>query len=209
MKNTVLVFLIVLSSLVQQLRAQVSSAELKKSDAPDTYMVTGTNARPRIPLENMITQWRGIPDINKWIKENFQYDFERAKRLAENSPTRDSTHIYIPSELYTNKKGVCIDLSRFAVEVTKSIDSSKNVKYLMIEFEPVVINNMTLRKHWMAVYEEAGSFYFFADSKRPGYISGPYSSSDAFIKDYELYRDRKIISYKILSDFRKKKKMRS
>jgi hypothetical protein len=44
----------------------------------------------------------------------------------------------------------------------------------MIEFDPVSLAGNTLRRHWIASYERNGMRYFFADSKRPGHIAGPY-----------------------------------
>ncbi len=95
------------------LRAQTIDGQLKKlSDAsidsivhqPDTSLIS---------YEEALQQWKTISDVNIWMKDNFRYDFERAKQLSENSSSREKTNIYTPVELYQTKKGVCIDLSRF------------------------------------------------------------------------------------------------
>ena len=53
-----------------------------------------------------------------------------------------------------------------------------------------------------------GKYYFFADSKRPGYISGPFNCTEEFIKQYEKYRGREIVSFKELDDFKKKRRLK-
>jgi len=80
--------------------------------------------------------------------------------------------------------------------------------YVMIEFTPIVIRGKTLRRHWIASYHQEGQYYFFADSKRPGYISGPFNSTDEFMNQYEKYRQREIISFKELDDFNKKRRLK-
>jgi hypothetical protein len=134
---------------------------------------------------------------------------ERAKQLAENSSTREKTGIFSPAELYRSHKGVCIDLGRFAVETINIIDTTKHTQYLMIEFEPLVIDGMTIKKHWLAIYQDTSGYYIFADSKRPGYIAGPYKDVDNFITEYQTFRDRKIISYKVLLSYQKNKKTKA
>jgi hypothetical protein len=143
--------------------------------------------------------------VNNWIKNNFRYSIERAKQLAENSSTRGKTPIYSPVELYQIKEGVCIDISRFAVETINIIDTSKHVQFLMIEFEPIIIDSSILKKHWIAIYQDSSGYYLLADSKRPGHIAGPYKNVDDFIAEYQIFRDRKIISWKILPGYEKRK----
>ena len=67
-------------------------------------------------------------------------------------------------------------------------------RYLMIEFAPLQLNGQTLRLHWLATFQRDGQFYFFADSKRPGVIAGPYASTRHFIDDYAAYRGRQIVA---------------
>ena len=68
----------------------------------------------------------------------------------------------------------------------------------MIEFDPAVISGNTLRRHWVVKFERDGKLYFFADSKRPGHIAGPYSTVQEFIDQYSQYRQRRIVSYRAL-----------
>jgi hypothetical protein len=51
--------------------------------------------------------------------------------------------------------------------------------------------------------------YFFCDSKRPGYIAGPYNSTQGFISEYEQYRDRKIVAHRELESYKKLRKSQS
>jgi len=53
-----------------------------------------------------------------------------------------------------------------------------------------------LRRHWVARFERDGHFYFFADSKRPGHVAGPYADNAAYIKDYATYRGRDIVAFR-------------
>ena len=76
----------------------------------------------------------------------------------------------------------------------------------MINFDPLKIKGNVLRRHWIACYSKKGKYYFFADSKCPEKNLGPYGSVEDFIKEYEKFRQRKIVSYKILESFKKKKR---
>ena len=189
-----------------ELKAQLPDEQLKKlSDASSDPTRHSSDTSAQVTYETALQQWNTIAHINKWIKENFRYEIDRAKQLAENSPEREKTGIYSPAELYRIKKGVCVDLSRFAVETTNTVDTSKHVQYLMIEFEPILIDSSIIKKHWVAIYQDTPGYYIFADSKRPGYISGPYKKVDDFIIDYQAFRDRKIVSWNVLASYKKKK----
>ena len=186
--------------------AQTVKEQLGKlSDASNdtTFYQSGTD--DSISYETILTQWKTVANVNNWIKENFRYSFDRAKQLADNSPTREQLHIYSPAKLYQTKKGVCIDLARFAVETINILDTSKHIQYLMIEFEPIIIDSSIIKKHWMAVYRDSSGYYFLADSKRPGFITGPYRTVADFVADYQTYRDRKIISWKVMMSYKKQK----
>lgn len=65
----------------------------------------------------------------------------------------------------------------------------------MIEFDPVSVRGNTLRRHWLVSFERGGQHYFFADSKRPGHIAGPYASVQAFVDEYAHYRGRRIVAF--------------
>jgi hypothetical protein len=79
--------------------------------------------------------------------------------------------------------------------------------YLMIEFEPVEIRGNTLRRHWFVTFERNEKLYGFADSNRPGVITGPYDSLEEMVRDYEQYRERKIVDAQQRDSFEKRKKM--
>ena len=210
MAKTIIIIFIgtVLATGLTGLRAQISDRQLNKlSDAPnDTLLRQSDSAIFFASYEAALKQWKTISDVNNWIKGNFRYDIERAKQLAENSSLREKTGIYSPAELYQTPKGVCIDLSRFAVETINLIDTAKHLQYLMIEFEPIIIDGMSIKKHWAAIYHDTTGYYILADSKRPGHIAGPYENVEDFITEYQTFRDRRIIAYKVLLSYQKKKK---
>ena len=203
------IFCFMLTVFLTDLKAQTIDAQLMKlSDASNDSIVHQPDTS-LISYDNALLQWETISDVNIWMKNNFHYDFERANELSENSSTREKTNIYTPLELYQTKKGVCIDLSRFAVETINILDTSIHIQYLMIEFEPIIINGGIIRKHWMAVYQDSLGYYLLADSKRPGYIAGPYKNVDKFIDNYQIFRERKIVSWKILSSYKKTRKKKT
>ena len=194
-------------TFLTEMKAQTLDEQLKKlSDASNDSTLHQSKTSDLISYETALKQWKTVTNVNNWIKENFRYSIERAKQLAENSPTREKIGIYSPAELYQTKKGVCIDLTRFAVETINLLDTSKHIQYLMIEFEPIIIDGSIIKKHWMAVYQDSSGYYFLADSKRPGNIAGPYKNVDDFVTEYQTYRDRKIISWKVLLSYEKNKK---
>ena len=196
-----------LLAFLTEMKAQTLDGQLKKlSDASNDSTLRPNETSSLISYETALKQWKTLTNVNTWIKENFSYSIERAKQLAENSPTREKTGIYSPSELYQLRNGVCIDLTRFAVETINLLDSSKHMQYLMIEFEPIIIDSSVIKKHWMAVYQDSSGYSFLADSKRPGHIAGPYKNVETFITEYQTYRGRKIISWKVLSSYKKNQK---
>jgi hypothetical protein len=188
-------------------RSQSLDPRLKKlSDSPTDSIRPLTSDPGQVPYEKAIQNWKTISDVNNWIKANFRYEMERAKQLANNSSERENISILTPSEFYERKTGICVDLSRFAVETINHMDPSKRMQYLMIDFEPIVIDGKVLTKHWMAVYQDTSGYYTLADSKRPGYIAGPYKNMSAFITEYETFRNRKIITWQVLAGYGKNKK---
>lgn len=153
-----------------------------------------------------ISGWSTIKDVHKWIKDNFEYDLDRAMLLANNKKSNSNTAIHTPNEFWTIKKGTCIDLSRFAYETTKLINNSIKINYLKIQFEPLNYNGSKFIYHWLISVEKEDQFFFFADSKRPHIIDGPYASVRDFINAYEKFRQRKIVSYKLLDSYQKSQK---
>ncbi len=154
--------------------------------------------------------WKKAEDINKWVAGNFIYDKARAIKSSSNQRTKNrGISIYKPSEFFETKAGICVDLARFGVETIRIIDPNSDPKYLKIEFDPIQINSNTFRLHWLVSFKKDGMKYFFCDSKRPGYIAGPYNSTQAFISEYEQYRDRKIVAHRELESYKKQRKSQS
>jgi len=157
--------------------------------------------------EQALQVWKTPEDINGWIVANFSYDMARALRLSETQRAKnEKISIYDPSKFFDIKAGVCVDLSRFVVETLRRIDPGSDPKYLMIEFDPVQIRGNMLRLHWLVSFKRDGKTYFFADSKRPGYIAGPYNDTQEFISEYEQYRGRKIVVFRELESYQKQRR---
>ncbi|NNK85072.1 MAG: hypothetical protein HKO91_05925, partial [Desulfobacterales bacterium] len=172
--------------------------------------LTKTHITPEYPSYSIaIEKWQSVSDVADWMRQHFSYDFSRALDLSETSRRATSTvAVFSPAKLYLKNKGVCIDLARFGVETLRKIFPESHPRYVMIEFTPIIISGKTIRKHWIASYQQEGKYYFFADSKRPGHISRPFNSTDEFIKLYEKYRGREIVSFKELDDFKKKRRLK-
>lgn len=154
--------------------------------------------------------WKTAEDISKWVANSFVYDKARAIKLSANQRTRKKViSVYDPPEFFDLKTGVCVDLARFGVETLRKIDPNSDPKYLMIEFDPIQINSNIFRLHWLVSFKRDGMKYFFCDSKRPGYIAGPYTSTQVFISEYEQYRGRKIVAHRELESYKKKRKLQS
>ncbi len=160
--------------------------------------------------ERAMQIWTTPEDINAWIAANFTYDRARAIRLSETQRSKQAElAIYTPSDFFDGKSGVCVDLARFAVETLNQIDPDSAPKYLMIEFDSMQIEGNTLRLHWLVSFKRAGQFYFFADSKRPGHIAGPYRDTQAFIDEYQRYRARTIVAFRELPSYQKQRRERA
>jgi hypothetical protein len=76
----------------------------------------------------------------------------------------------------------------------------------MIEFDPIQITGNTLRLHWLVSFKRNGKTYFFADSKRPGHIAGPYHDVREFINEYAQYRGRKIVAFREVESYQKQRR---
>ena len=160
--------------------------------------------------EQALQVWRNPEDINGWIAANFLYDMGRALQLSETQRMQNHRFsIYTPDEFFTTKAGVCVDLARFGVETLRRIDPQSDPKYLMIEFAPMDIAGNSLRLHWLVRFKRGGKTYFFADSKRPGHIAGPYNDTREFISDYEQYRGRKVVAFRELESYQKQQRTQS
>jgi len=155
--------------------------------------------------QSALNNWKSLKDVSAWIGQHFSYDRDRAIELSETNRKNNNIDIYSPSELFSKRKGICVDLARFGVETIRKILPQKSTKYLMIEFVPIKIDGEIIRKHWLAVHLDESDYYFFADSKRPSFISGPFKRVNDFISEYTKYRQREIVSFKELESYRKKR----
>lgn len=161
-----------------------------------------------VSFEDAIARWRSPEDINAWIGTAFRYDRERALQLSETrrSAAGNPDIIYPPARFFARPQGICVDLARFAVETLAVVAPATKPRYLMIEFDPVLVDGEVLRRHWLASYEADGGLYFFADSSRPGHIDGPHASIDAFIAAYSAFRGQTIVSFRETSTYRRRMK---
>jgi hypothetical protein len=175
------------------------------SDAPEDRYIATTPVKAASSYEQALLIWRDAEDLNAWIGTKFEYDMSRAMRLSETQrATYGRLPVYTPEEFFSEPRGVCIDLSRFAVETLRVIDPEAKPAYLLIEFAPMSIRGDTLRLHWLAMYRHQDSFYFFADSKRPGHIAGPYATVNQFIAEYARYRGREVVAFRELESYERK-----
>ena len=201
-KNIVLFVLFLLVGFSNFLYSAESS-----SQAPEYSSDSSAPHKPPVSYEQALHIWKTPEDINGWIAATFSYDMARAVKLSETQRAKNKQlAIYRPFEFFRFKTGVCVDLSRFGVETLNHIDPGSEPKYLMIEFDPIQVVGNTLRLHWLVSFERGGKHYFFADSKRPGHIAGPYNDTREFINEYALYRGRKIVSFRELESYQKKRR---
>jgi hypothetical protein len=177
------------------------------SDAPETISRQRSVAGLPASYAEAIGKWRSPSDVNEWIGARFEYDLDRAMKLSENQRERGPpVQIHEPSFFFDRPTGVCVDLARFAVETLRATVPSGKAAYLMIEFDPTVIAGNTLRRHWVVQYEVDGKLYYFADSKRPGHVAGPYGTVQEYIEQYSQYRQRRIVSYRTMDSYERKLK---
>ena len=175
------------------------------SDAPERLFAPAGRFEAAPSYAQALERWQGPDDVNDWIAARFRYDLSRALQLSETQSRQNGRlPIIAPADFFAAPTGVCVDLSRFAVETLRSLDPGTRPKYLMIEFDPLTIQGQTLRRHWLASFERDGGHYFFADSKRPGHIAGPYASTQDFIAEYAQYRGRRIVSFRETETYRRK-----
>jgi hypothetical protein len=179
---------------------------LRFSGAPEERAMPDRPVAMHDSYAQALAAWRGPEDVNAWIGASFEYDMARAIALSESRRAAGGTppSIHEPAAFYEQPVGICVDLARFGVETLKKIDPALEPRYLMIEFEPVRISGQVLRRHWVASFFRRGEgYYFFADSKRPGVMAGPYPSVEAFIVQYASYRGREVQAFRQLESFRR------
>ena len=190
--------------------SSVPSGADPQSDAPEATSVVRGPFTEAPSYQQVLQLWRQPEDVNAWIGARFRYDMARAMQLSETQRQKNGRMpIHAPSDFYAAPAGACVDLSRFGVETLRAIAPEAKATYVMIEFDPVTIGANTLRRHWVASFERDGGLYFFADSKRPGHIAGPYASTRDYIADYARYRGRTIVAFKELESYERKLRTRA
>lgn len=182
-----------------------ASAPPGPSDAPDPgYERPRATAAPANYAAALAT-WRKAESINDWIAAGFEYDSARASALSESARAAGvRTVVHEPEAFFAQPRGVCVDLARFAVATLRRVEPQAQAAYVMIEFDPVVKDGQVLRRHWLASFRRDGAWYFFADSKRPGHIAGPYAGVEPFIAEYAAYRGRPVVSYRITDTYERR-----
>ena len=177
------------------------------ADAPEARSRPALMAGLPASYSEALGKWRSPSEVNAWIGSRFEYDLNRAMRLSENQREMGPRIlIHEPKDFFDRPTGVCVDLARFAVETLRAAVPLSKATYLMIEFDPAVIAGNTLRRHWVVQYEADGKLYYFADSKRPGHVDGPYATVQEYIDRYAQYRQRKIVSYRTMESYERKLK---
>jgi hypothetical protein len=175
------------------------------SDAPEQRFTAPTAVPPPASYRDALARWRTPEDLNAWIGAHFQYDMARALQLSETQRARNGRMpILAPDAFFAQPAGVCVDLSRFAVETLRTTAPQTRPAYLMIEFDPVAIQGQTLRRHWLAAFQREGKLWFFADSKRPGHLAGPYEAAEDFVRDYAHYRGRSIVAHRLTDTYERR-----
>jgi hypothetical protein len=180
------------------------------SDAPERRYTTAHTAPPATSYAEALQRWRGVADVNAFIAERFAYDMGRALQLSESQRAqRPAPPILAPDVFFEQPRGVCVDLARFGVETLQRLAPDTQPRYVMIEFDPVQIAGQTLRRHWVVQWREGDRYWFFADSKRPGHIAGPYASTQAYIDEYAAFRGRRIVAFSERASFQRTVKARA
>ena len=180
------------------------------SGAPESRFSVAALVEDARSYDEALALWRSVEDVNAWVGARFEYDRARAMLLSETQRQRAGRiAIHAPDVFFEQPSGVCVDLARFAVETLRRIDPQARPVYLMIEFSPVTVAGNTLRRHWLVSYERQGQRYFFADSKRPGYIAGPYATTEEFVRDYAAYRGRNIVAFQERASYERSMRVRA
>jgi hypothetical protein len=197
--------LVAIAAVVLAGCASYSSVADPASGAPDTRDRGAVPFTAAPSYDEALRSWQSAADVNAWIGARFEYDMARALRLSETQREKNGRMpILEPREFFVAPSGVCLDLARFAVETLRVVDPGARPAYVMIEFDPVAITGNTLRRHWVVSFQRDAKRYFFADSKRPGDIAGPYESTQEFITEYARYRGRQIVSFREAESYERK-----
>jgi hypothetical protein len=185
---------LLISSLI--LAADLSAPSADLSEAQTAY-------------DRAVQSWTAPEDISAWIAARFTYDTDRAVQLSATRRAKDGAiAIHEPAAFFETGSGVCVDLARFGVETLRRIAPHSEPRYLMLELEPATIRGNTLRLHWLASFRRDGKLYFFADSRRPGHIAGPYDDAQAFVAHY-AYDGRRVLTFRELETYEKTRRARA
>lgn len=170
-------------------------------DSPEPWPPRPAAYRDAATYGEALRTWRTPEDVSAWVGARFSYDASRAILLSESARSRGAAPaIHRPADFFAAPSGMCLDLARFAVETLRTIDPASKPAYLMIEFDAAMVEGETLRRHWIATFERDGQRHFFADSRRPGHLAGPYPSTEAFVADYAAFRGRRVVAYREADD---------
>lgn len=182
--------------------AQAPPAAVALSDAPDPSFVRPRGHDGPATYAEALRTWASADDVNAWIGARFVYDSDRALALSESARAAGpAPAVTEPAAFHAHPRGVCVDLARFAVDTLRAVEPAVQPAYLMIEFAPVRVAGQVLRRHWMATFRRDDGHYFFADSKRPGHLAGPYASVEAFVTAYAAYRGRPVVAHRVLPSY--------
>lgn len=196
--------LLVATALLAGCAAQPRTAD-PSSDAPEARYTTPEPVVRPATYGDALTAWRRPEDVNAWIGAMFAYDLDRAIALSESQrAAKPAPPILEPAAFFDRPSGVCVDLARFAVETLNRVSPELKARYLMIEFNPATLRGQVLRRHWVAVYESPDGLRVIADSKRPGYLAGPYPTIASFITEYSAFRGRDVVAYRELASYQRK-----
>ncbi len=184
-----------LGSVLAREAATTALAAFTVGGTADTTDTADAAGPPR-SYADALCHWRRAEDLGAWAAQHFRFDAERALQFSTTQRrVGPPPAIAEPDAFFAEPAGICLDLSRFAVETLRRIDPQAQAHYLMVEFEPVMVDGHELRLHWIAAFQRDGQRFFFADSDRPGHIAGPYAGTQAFIDDYAAFRRRPVVRF--------------
>ena len=178
------------------------------SDAPEQRYAGAASPKEARTYAASLALWRDAEDVNAWIGARFEYDMQRALRLSETQRTNAGPlPIAVSGGVLRFAARACASTCRASrSRRCAPIEPRSKPAYLMIEFAPVSIAGNTLRRHWLATFERDGKHYFFADSKRPGHLAGPYASLAEFVAEYASYRGRDVIAFRAVDTYERRTK---
>jgi hypothetical protein len=192
-----------LSSMRAAEAEATAGAAFVASGAADIARPAGA-ARPPHSYADALRHWRRAEDLSAWAAQRFRFDAERALQFSSTQRrVGPPPAITEPEDFFAEPTGICLDLARFAVETLRRVDPAAEARFLMVEFEPVLVDGHELRLHWIAVFRRDARLFFFADSDRPAHLAGPYAGAQDFIADYQVFRGRPVLRHLELDSLRR------